>query len=466
MTHVTPTTTRILKHFLAAATALTAALSSYAQHGDSHQNNSEPPAATLDNPAAFDFALATEASLLLPPADALKQDASLRDLWTYETAIDEEIDPIIKAARQSVRDARAAARSRDFKLAEERFIVALARDLTPKERHDTLLQMALMYEDWSSIKFGKDQGKLTREKIGDAISLYEKFIDTYPRSPHNAVINMRLGQLYRFMGAYKMAISRFYDVIGSSLKIDPDNKDLYADISLKAKMEIARTHYEMGEFDVANTMFKNLRKLDLTTKDRMEVEFHEAYTNYLLEDYTKTQGQMERFLQVYEDSIYRPKAWFVLANTYRALNQNAKAITAVQNLLGDSKERSEQEQEVWFYWQKRASNQLANELYEQGDYPNALRIYTAMTEISDDPEWLAQAMYQVALCFERLRLTQKAESMYEAIIAGSEWENVTNPSEHLQAVQEMAKFRKDSLQWHTDAEQRLMELINKSSAGS
>ena len=112
------------------------------------------------------------------------------------------------------------------------------------------------------------------------------------------------------------------------------------------------------------------------------------------------------------------------------------------------------------YWQRRAGNEIANQLYLQGDYVNALEIYQRLVELGQSPAWKSQALYQVGLTYERLQQPQRAVETYDRILTLNEETN--SPTQGgAQTVLDMAKWRKEYLTWLSQAEQA-RQTINRS----
>src|SRR5690606_32003679 len=111
-------------------------------------------------------------------------------------------------------------------------------------------------------------------------------------------------------------------------------------------------------------------------------------------------------------------AHFLLANAHKRLGQQNQALAETLALL-QYQEANVEDPLMWAYWKKRTGNQLANEFYEQGDFASALRIYQAMAVLSPDPEWQWPVVYQIGLCFERLRMVPKSIEAYQLIVNGS-----------------------------------------------
>ena len=105
----------------------------------------------------------------------------------------------------------------------------------------------------------------------------------------------------------------------------------------------------------------------------------------------------------------------------------------------------------WAYWQRRTGNQLANDFFETGDTLNAHAIYTGLLELSAEPNWRLPLTYQIALCYERLGITDRARSSYQTIVDTA---GVTPPAE-LAELSRMAAWRLDHLSWRDRVEQQV-----------
>ena len=68
---------------------------------------------------------------------------------------------------------------------------------------------------------------------------------------------------------------------------------------------------------------------------------------------------------------------------------------------------------LWVYWQRRAGNEIANQLYKEADYLNALQIYQSLAELDNSPAWQPPVWYQVGLVYEQLQQWQKATDTYQ-----------------------------------------------------
>src|SRR5690606_38282313 len=93
-----------------------------------------------------------------------------------------------------------------------------------------------------------------------------------------------------------------------------------------------------------------------------------------------------------------------------------EALETVMTLLKEEDARKEKNPDKWIYWQKKTGNEFANGFYEQGEFMSALTIYQKLATLSKDPDWQWPVIYQMGLCFERLRLARRAAEAYKFII--------------------------------------------------
>ena len=119
-----------------------------------------------------------------------------------------------------------------------------------------------------------------------------------------------------------------------------------------------------------------------------------------------------------------------------------------------SRDRNEakfsQAKAVWNFWKKKTGNFLANKFFENGEYFNAYRIYTALRPIDDSITWQVPIMYQIALCEEKLGNYVQAIESYisieDFVRNASDAEDGLAKSKYLNFVYGMAKWRRDQLE--------------------
>ena len=84
---------------------------------------------------------------------------------------------------------------------------------------------------------------------------------------------MRQGLIYRQMGVNNLAISKFYAVMSTALKLKLENMDYYKKLVLQAQIEIADTYYQEGKYDEAAEFFSRLLKTGNPDLDQIQTEY-------------------------------------------------------------------------------------------------------------------------------------------------------------------------------------------------
>lgn len=349
-----------------------------------------------------------------------------------------------------INQARVALKIQDVQKAEELFLKALNFKITDTQRRDILLELGIVYE---------------KMNLSSKLAIvYERFLKSYPDDPVRPQIYIRLGRLYRDIGAYDQAIARFYNVLNISLNINTEQMTLYRYLTLKAQLEIADTYFIIGDYEKSIKLFSRLEQLDLNQEERERLKFKTAYSFYYLENYPSVMKELEGFLNQYPNSKLAPEAHFILANTYKILNRNNDAVKEVMELIRYDKMQTPELKATWLYWKRKAANDLANDFYEKKDFMSALKIYQAMTPISSTPEWQWPIIYQIGLCFERLQMYPKAKEAYTLIINNTEWKDKKfEMTDALKDIKETAAWRLEHLNWVNDTEAQVNSLINPNS---
>lgn len=364
--------------------------------------------------------------------------------------------------------------------AEDAFARALNVNLPVEYKRDLIMKMADLYEQ--------------DEQLGKAIATLEKLNEVDPKNPDRPAILLKLGILYRKTGAYDLARKRMFQVLNSTLSVDPERFEENRWLSMKARFEIAETYAKEGRFEEARRYFSRLQRLDLSPEDLERVKYREAQLHYQLKQWREAADRLGEFIKEYPESSYAGEARYMRAKALEALELRDEAMQEVVALLAAAPGEPARAAEL-AHWQRRAANELANRFYEQGDFVGALTIYQALARASAAPSWRWPALYQIGLCFERLNLPQRAAEAYHLIVNPEplESEKAEEPSqeepaeaaggahgaggpavkaapepepldESLKALQQMAQWRLDHLEWIEDFENRLHVLTAKPDA--
>jgi tetratricopeptide (TPR) repeat protein len=284
----------------------------------------------------------------------------------------------------------------------------------------------------------RQQGALTK-----AAAIYERFLKDYPGDDRTPDALLDLGRTLRGLGVYKLAVARFYNVINSTLKLPGEGFERYQVLAKTAQFEIAETHFQAGEFAEANKYYMRLRLLDLAPADRARAHFKAGYALKLHGDLEGAITSLRAYMAQWPDDENVPEARHLLAITLREMKRPQEAFAATLELLRAEKSRIASDPKRWAYWQRRTGNQLANDFFETGDTLNARAIYAGLLELSPEPAWRLPITYQLALCYERLGITDRARTAYQAIVDAAG----PKPAPDFLELATMSRWRIEHLEW-------------------
>ena len=342
-----------------------------------------------------------------------------------------------------------------------------------------------------------------------------KWIESKKRgAPSIPESHIRLGKVYRTLGAYRMALNKFYDAINATLTLPKSNVFELAERrkgrtlerrrdaeSNRAMYEIAETFMDSEDYDNAIKFFDRLRRLeDLEDTDRAVVRFKQGLAHYRRAsenlrkqenvnrlppeqrsqqelnfdqtpraDFARVKEVLRGYGTLFPQSPYVPESHYLLALTYEQLNQDEDSISELLLLLKEADFNPElisdleqgnavrdrdlvaisKMKAIWAFWKKKTGNYLANKFFEESEFFNAYRIYSALRDIDPSPSWQIPVLYQIALCQEKLGNYVQAMETYSAIEefvnSDDAREGLAN-SKYLEFVFGMAKWRREQLE--------------------
>jgi tetratricopeptide (TPR) repeat protein len=357
---------------------------------------------------------------LLPAKQTIQQQARIEVLYHR-----------LEQARQQRRD-------KDYKQSEKTLASLLATNAPLEIHRSALLEMALLAQD--------------TKQLVRAQQVYAQYVQRFKEDPSVPEVLLRQGLLYREMGAPVMALSKFYAVMSSALTLKLDRLTYYQRLVLQAQTEIADTYYLDGKYEEAADFFNRLLKLDNPELNREQILFKSVRSWSAAGRWTEALAQAQLFVSRHPNSDQLPEVRFLLADALKRLGRKREAMQEVLALMQTQRAVADQNQETWLYWQQRTGNEIANQLYQEGDYLNALEIYLRLADLNATPTWRLPARYQAGLIYERLKQPQKAAEMYTRIIEDSKDLGGELPSASLTTVLEMAKWRRERLGWQSQAE--------------
>lgn len=343
--------------------------------------------------------------------------------------------------------ARQAAEQNKWPLTEHFLERMVDLPATDEEKKEALIEIAKTYE--------------LHENFPKAIAMYERISTLFSVAQDQPVRLLELGRLYRKLGANELAIARFYNVLNSSLTLSNRRLESSRAVALQAQAEIADTHFLLGDYPQARRYYELLSRLDLPQNERARVAFRFAHTLYLLGEVALAGAATQQFLEDYPDDPSAPECRYLLAMSLRALKKPAEAYQQILALVKEQDARKSKAPDKWLYWQKKAGNEFANDLYQRGEHLNALTIYQSLATLSDSPDWQWPVVYQMGLCFEKLRVDRRAAEAYKYIIDESKKpeRKLAELPDSVRGLVEMAQWRGEQLLWKTGTESRLDRVL-------
>ena len=247
--------------------------------------------------------------------------------------------------------------------------------------------------------------------------IYSQMVDRFPKHPDTPAILYRQGILYRRVGANELALSKLNAVMSSVLGLSDQDLPSYKSMVLMAQTEIADTYFMAGNFNEAANYFKRVLKLADEDLNEAQVRLKLVKSYFEMKDWKNviTEGQLA--IEKVALSSQTAEVRFLMVEAFKKLGLQREALEQTLALLGSEQARSSKDPDNWAYWQKRTGNKLANELYERGDYINALVIYQTLRRLPGDDIWQSQALYQMGLIYERLEQPEQAMDAYTQILS-------------------------------------------------
>ncbi len=296
-----------------------------------------------------------------------------------------------------------------------------------------------------------------------AIAIYEKIAELLAEDADSPEMLFRAAELYRDAGAYGRAIARFYSVLNSALKVKNSELDAYRVLTQRAQIEIAETHFLARDYEQSRKFCELALRLDLSPEQRTRLQFRLLHCQYVLGDSNGAILAATKFLQDHPDDPNAPETRYLLASALRSVDRRKEALETVLGLLRIENARKEKNVERWAYWQKKTGNEFANDYYQRADFLSALTIYQTLAKLGEDPDWQWPVIYQMGLCFERLRLVSRAAEAYKYIIEQSEKSDRAAQTlpESVRNLIQMARWRGEQLAWQHTTETHLQRLLGE-----
>jgi len=280
-----------------------------------------------------------------------------------------------------------------------------------------------------------------------AQQILSQYIHLYPDDPSTPDILLRQGLLFRKMGVNNLAISKFYAVMSSALKLKLDNLDYYKKLVVRAQTEIADTYFLDAKFSEAAEYYNRILHSSDADDNRELLNVKLIRSLSYLTNQVETVGKAQNFLTQFPKSNFLPEVRFLYASGLKSLGRNQDSMKQVLLLLQSQQENVSKDPATWMYWQRRAGNEIANQLYKDGDFLDALQIYLSLADLDKSPDWQVPVWYQAGMVYEQLQQWQKATDTYSQILGRQPELAPTNTSPTLASLMDMARWRQDYIAW-------------------
>jgi TolA-binding protein len=323
--------------------------------------------------------------------------------------------------------------------ATKHLVSVLASDTTESVKQTALLELALT--------------ALEEKDFARAQQILSQFVQRYPSDSSVPEILLRQGQIYRQMGANRMALAKFYAVMTAALSLKTDSFQHYREVVAQAQTEIAETFYRQGDFSEAADFLGRLLKQEPSRRDQALIRLKLIRCLSQLQRHADVITEAQEFLARQSDSSDQAEVRFHLVTALKAQRRVPEARTQLLQLLQPSPADGARPLRGWLYWQQRAGNEIANQLYNEADFANAIDVYAALLHLSDSLSWRVPVLYQIGLINERLQQPQKAAATYAEIAAAGKQVSSSQNIGGLKLVIEMAQWRAQRLAWLDKTEQ-------------
>jgi tetratricopeptide (TPR) repeat protein len=391
----------------------------------------DPSARHESSPAPANHAPPTPSVSPASAADALSSSNLVHPEWKTKRPSPKDYQHEIEMARQM-------RRTLDRAGAEKLLVNLLGGELPAEFRRAALFELALVAQE--------------EKQLSRAQQIFAQYVKLYPQDPTVPEVLLRQGLLYRQMGAPNMAIAKFYNVMNTALGLQLEQFDYYQRLVLQAQTEIADTYFLQAKFAEAVDFYTRLLRQNSRELNRAQVHSKLVRCFAGLGRHKEVITQCEAFFEKHPGAAETPELRFVCASSFKQLGRLSDALRQVMQLLEAQEAAAEKAPGNWRYWQQRAGNDIANQLYLEGDYLNALEVYNHLASLDSSAAWQVPVWYQAGLIYERLLQPQKAVEKFDAILAREKELAVHDVSPSLKTVLEMAKWRKDQITWRDRTE--------------
>jgi tetratricopeptide (TPR) repeat protein len=395
---------------------------------------SNTPAISVANPAPVQPAAAVAPDVSTTSPDSV---ATTDTTDTTNSVPTTNSAPVVDQYVQKLQTAIYLLKQREMKDAEAILVSLLNEDVPDQVQRLALLELA--------------NGAREEDDLPRAQQIYEQFLTRWPDDPHIPEVLLNQGQIFRQMGLHTLALTKFYAVMTAALTLKSDRLNYYQHLVVQAQIQIAQTHYSLGEYNEAIDYLTRLFNENNPEIDKPEVLYELVRCYSSMTNYDETIANANDYLTDYPSAPNEPEVRFYLATALKQIGRNNDSLQQVLTLLQEQNAISQGHPDAWSYWRERAGNLIANEFYREGDYTRALDVYNNLAQLDSTPQWQLPVWYQIGMTYEHLMQPEKATDIYSQIVS-RENDMGTNAPPSLVSMADMAHWRINFIQWQTNAE--------------
>ena len=365
--------------------------------------------------------------------DELRNNSRSADLIREGSSLHKrEKDRRRASFEELMENARRLRKSKWYDQARGSYVDLLKSGAPEEMQKSAMLELALM---------ARAERELPR-----AQQILAQYLQRWPGDFSAPEVLLEQGEIYREMGAWNLALAKFYSVITTALVLKTDRFDYYQAVVLRAQTEIAETQLAAGRPAESIDALERLLKLESPALDEQKVRLKLVQSLAAVGRHDRVVVESQTLLGSKDQPVEEAELRYHLATSLRQLGRNAESLQQVFLLLQCGTNGAPAVLQQIRHWKQRAGNEIANQLYNAGDYFSALQLYEVLLGLDPSPEWQLPLLYQIGLAQERLEQPTKAAETFGLVI-GRLNQAASGDGESVKFLGEMAHWRKDLLEW-------------------
>lgn len=270
-----------------------------------------------------------------------------------------------------------------------------------------------------------------------AVEPFQEFLDNYnPPSialyPFDTDTKLRLGDSYYAIGQYDKAIESYQKAIGAEPGGD------------YAMFQIANSHYRAESTYEAVTTFRRLLRIYPYSQLREQAQYNIAYIYLNTGNYTQSIKEFQTLINKYPNTSWAARSQYNIGDAYYNAGDYEKAVQAYKTVLEEypqsdylieaingiqyaqlSAGKADSSSDILEDFlaehpQTSTADRLrfrqAENLYQSGDYENAIDEFRQYIRVTNNQQLLPEAYFSLANAYEQLDNIQQTIESYQVIV--------------------------------------------------